>query len=87
MPQQVVPIRADGLDAVEVAWFAPLCSDDYRHLGVPEGDLRSSFANTREIVQNVYMRRIEKVDGKLGNIAFHTFEAVPEPWHVREAGK
>lgn len=50
MPQQVVPIRADGLDAVEVAWFAPLCSDDYRHLGVPEGDLRSSFANTREIV-------------------------------------
>lgn len=50
MPQPVVPIRADGLDAVEVAWFAPLCSDDYRHLGVPEGDLRSSFANTREIV-------------------------------------
>jgi alkanesulfonate monooxygenase len=50
MPQQVVPIRADGLDAVEVAWFAPLCSDDYRHLGVPEGDLRSSFAHTRDIV-------------------------------------
>lgn len=50
MPEQVVPIRADGLDAVEVAWFAPLCSDDYRHLGVPEGDLRSSFANTRDIV-------------------------------------
>lgn len=50
MPQPVVPIRADGLDAVEVAWFAPLCSDDYRHLGVPEGDLRSSFANTRDIV-------------------------------------
>lgn len=50
MPDQVVPIRADGLDAVEVAWFAPLCSDDYRHLGVPEGDLRSSFAHTRDIV-------------------------------------
>ncbi len=50
MPDPVVPIRADGLDAVEVAWFAPLCSDDFRHLGVPEGDLRSSFAHTRDIV-------------------------------------
>jgi len=50
MPQQAVPIRADGLKAIEVAWFAPLCSDDFRHLGVPEGQLRSSYANTRDIV-------------------------------------
>ena len=50
MPQQAVPIRAEGLDAIEVAWFAPLCSDDFRHLGVPEGQLRSSYANTRDIV-------------------------------------
>ena len=50
MLQQAVPIRADGLDAIEVAWFAPLCSDDFRHLGVPDGDLRSNFANTRDIV-------------------------------------
>jgi alkanesulfonate monooxygenase len=50
MPQQAVPIRAEGLDAIEVAWFAPLCSDDFRHLGVPEGHLRSSYAHTRDIV-------------------------------------
>lgn len=44
-------------------------------------------ADTREIIQNVYMRRIEKVDGKLGNVPFQTFEAVLEPWHVREGAK
>jgi alkanesulfonate monooxygenase len=45
----VVPIHSPDLDAAEVAWFAPLCSDDFRHLGVPEGDLRSSWANTSAI--------------------------------------
>jgi alkanesulfonate monooxygenase len=47
----VAPIRSEGLDAVEVAWFAPLCSDDFRHLGVPEGELRSSWENTSRIVR------------------------------------
>ncbi|OEE88974.1 alkanesulfonate monooxygenase [Enterovibrio norvegicus FF-162] len=46
----VVPITSAGLDASEVSWFAPLCSDDYRYLGVPEGRLRSSWENTRDIV-------------------------------------
>ena len=45
----IVPVKSADLDAAEVAWFAPLCSDDYRHLGVPEGDLRSSWENTRAI--------------------------------------
>jgi alkanesulfonate monooxygenase len=45
----VVPIRGADLDGAEVSWFAPLCSDDYRHLGVPEGDLRSSWAHTSRI--------------------------------------
>jgi len=47
----IVPVRSEDLDASEVSWFAPLCSDDYRHLGVPEGDLRSSFANTSAIIR------------------------------------
>jgi len=42
-------------------------------------------AKTREITQNVYMRRIEKVDGQLGNVPFHTYEAVAEPWHAQQA--
>ncbi|MPS29533.1 MAG: ABC transporter substrate-binding protein [Alcaligenaceae bacterium] len=36
---------------------------------------------TREIVQNVYMRKVEKIDGKLGNKVFHTYPAVKDPWH------
>jgi alkanesulfonate monooxygenase len=47
----IVPIKSQDHDSAEVAWFAPLCSDDYRHLGVPEGDLRSSWENTRAIAQ------------------------------------
>jgi alkanesulfonate monooxygenase len=47
----IVPIRGQDIQGAEVAWFAPLCSDDFRHLGVPEGDLRSSWANTSRIVE------------------------------------
>ena len=47
----VVPITSADLTAAEVSWFAPLCSDDYQFLGVPDGALRSSWANTSAIVQ------------------------------------
>jgi len=46
----VVPVTSADLDASEVSWFSALCSDDYRYLGVPEGDLRSSFEHCRDIV-------------------------------------
>ncbi len=45
----VVPITSPDLDAAEVSWFSALCSDDYQFLGVPDGDLRSSFAHCRDI--------------------------------------
>lgn len=47
----VVPVKSADLDAAEVSWFAPLCSDDYRYLGVPDGNLRSSWDNTSRITQ------------------------------------
>ena len=47
----VVPVKSADLDAAEVSWFAALCSDDYRFLGVPEGDLRSSWAHCSSILQ------------------------------------
>ena len=47
----VVPITSPDLDAVEVAWFAALCSDDYEFLGVPEGRLRSSWAHCSSILK------------------------------------
>ncbi len=41
--QSIAPVKSQDLNAAEVSWFAPLCSDDYRHLDVPDGSLRSSF--------------------------------------------
>jgi branched-chain amino acid transport system substrate-binding protein len=36
-------------------------------------------AETRDIIQNVYVRRTEKVNGELFNVEFATFEAVKDP--------
>ena len=47
----VVPIRSADLDAAEVSWFAALCSDDYRYLGVPDGSLRSSWEHCSAIAR------------------------------------
>jgi branched-chain amino acid transport system substrate-binding protein len=37
-------------------------------------------AGDRDIVQNVYVRRVEKVPGGYGNVAFETLPAVRDPW-------
>ena len=47
----VVPITSPDLDAAEVSFFAALCSDDFRYLGVPDGGLRSSWAHCSDIVK------------------------------------
>ena len=47
----VVPITSPDLTASEVSWFSALCSDDYQFLGVPDGDLRSSWAHCSNIVK------------------------------------
>ena len=46
----VVPVKSADLDAVEMSWFSALCSDDYEYLGVPNGDLRSSWEHCRDIL-------------------------------------
>lgn len=45
----IVPVRGADFEGAEVSWFAPLCSDDFRYLGVPDGSLRSNFENTSRI--------------------------------------
>ena len=35
---------------------------------------------TRDIVQNEYMRKVEKVNGKLANVEFETIPMVKDPW-------
>ena len=46
----VVPVTSADTDAAEVSWFSALCSDDYQFLGVPDGNLRSSWAHCRDIL-------------------------------------
>jgi branched-chain amino acid transport system substrate-binding protein len=36
--------------------------------------------NTRDIVQNIYIRRVEKVDGKLADVEIQTIPMVKDPW-------
>jgi hypothetical protein len=43
---------------------------------------------TRDIIQGVYIRRVERKDGELYNIEFATFPAVKDPFkEVEKAGK
>jgi branched-chain amino acid transport system substrate-binding protein len=37
---------------------------------------------TRDIVQNIYLRKVEKVDGELYNVEFETFNAVKDPGKI-----
>ncbi|WP_281995460.1 LLM class flavin-dependent oxidoreductase [Ruegeria faecimaris] len=47
----IVPITSPDLNAAEVSWFSALCSDDYQFLGMPDGDLRSSWDHCSAIVK------------------------------------
>jgi branched-chain amino acid transport system substrate-binding protein len=44
----------------------------------PRGPI-SIDPQTREIVQNIYIRRVERTDGELYNMEFATFQAVKDP--------
>jgi branched-chain amino acid transport system substrate-binding protein len=44
----------------------------------PRGPI-SIDPETRDIIQNVYMRKVEKVNSELYNVEFATFEAVKDP--------
>jgi branched-chain amino acid transport system substrate-binding protein len=50
----------------------------------PRGPMRIDPA-TRDVIHNVYMRKVEKVNGELWNVEFATVEAVKDP--VKEAIK
>jgi branched-chain amino acid transport system substrate-binding protein len=49
----------------------------------PRGPI-SIDPETRDIVQNVYMRKVEKVDGELYNVEFETFDAVKDPGKIKK---
>ena len=49
----------------------------------PRGPI-SIDPETRDIVQNIYIRKVEKVDGELFNVEFQTFEAVKDPGKTKK---
>ncbi len=48
--EPIVDIRSSELTGAEVSWFAPLCSDDYEFLGVPDNKLKSTFKHCSNIL-------------------------------------
>jgi branched-chain amino acid transport system substrate-binding protein len=49
----------------------------------PRGPI-SIDPETRDIIQNVYIRKVEKVDGEPYNVEFATFEAVKDPGKAKK---
>lgn len=52
---------------------------DWKDPDSPRGPIAIDPA-TRDIIQNVYIRRVEKVDGRLANIEIATIPMVKDPW-------
>ena len=50
------------------------------HAACPRGQIAID-PETRDIIQNEYIRRVEKVNGELYNVEFATIEAVKDPFH------
>lgn len=46
----MIKIRSPHLTGAEVSWFAPICSDDYEYLAVPDNQLKSTFDHTANIL-------------------------------------
>jgi branched-chain amino acid transport system substrate-binding protein len=51
----------------------------YKNANSPRGPI-SIDPETRDIIQNEYMREVKKVGGQLANVEFETFPNVKDPW-------
>jgi branched-chain amino acid transport system substrate-binding protein len=51
----------------------------YRNPASPRGPIAID-PETRDIIQNEYMREVKKVGGVLANVEFETFAQVKDPW-------
>lgn len=64
--------RVDGDRSMELL-------KNWQNPASPRGPVRIDPV-TRDVIQNEYMRRLEKVDGKLANVEFETIPQVKDPW-------
>lgn len=51
----------------------------------PRGPIQIDPA-TRDIIQNIYIRRVQKIDGRLQNVEFSTVPSVKDPWKEQNPG-
>ena len=51
----------------------------YKNANSPRGPI-SIDPDTRDIIQNEYMREVKRVGGQLANVEFETFPNVKDPW-------
>jgi branched-chain amino acid transport system substrate-binding protein len=65
--------NADGLKYVDFIKTAKINS--------PRGPIAIDPVE-REIIQNIYIRRVEKRDGKLVNVDIDTYQMVRDPWKI-----
>lgn len=70
----IAATHGDGDGAKEMAVLS-----HWRNPDSPRGPIAIDPA-TRDIVQNIYIRRVERVDGDLANVEFATIPAVKDPW-------
>ncbi|HWM45477.1 MAG TPA: ABC transporter substrate-binding protein [Xanthobacteraceae bacterium] len=68
-----VGASADGLKYVEAM--------KGKRLKSPRGEIMIDPVE-RDIIQNIYIRRIEKVDGRLTNVDIATIPMVKDPWKI-----
>jgi branched-chain amino acid transport system substrate-binding protein len=68
-----VGANADGLKYIDAMKGKTLKS--------PRGPIMID-PDERDIVQNIYIRRLEKIDGKLTNVDIATFPMVKDPWKL-----
>ena len=52
----------------------------------PRGPIEINPA-TRDVIENIYIRKVEKLDGKLANVEFETIPDVKDPWKERNPPK
>jgi branched-chain amino acid transport system substrate-binding protein len=64
--------KFDGDQAIEIL-------KHFKNPDSPRGPIEID-PETRDIVQNIYIRRVERVDGHLANVEFDTIPQVKDPW-------
>jgi branched-chain amino acid transport system substrate-binding protein len=52
---------------------------EWKNPDSPRGPI-SIDPQTRDIIQNIYIRKVEKIDGKLANVEISTIPNVKDPW-------